>query len=487
MGSGVRVKWLCGVCGNEWFVAVGNRSAKKGTGCPPCAFARRGRHSAQPRLGQSLTERAPGLAAQWHPTKNGDVRPSQVAAHSNIKRWWQCPVCEYAWSAAPGSRMRGNGCGACAGRRPTPMKNLATCHPEVAAWWHPSKNGTLTAELVTPGECATRWWLCPHGHEWQTTVYERVSGTGCPKCSGWGTSRREQQILAELRAAEWPLDEGSRSVSVAGRPDSYRCDAVITDWGLIVEYDGWRYHKTPKQLERDRVKTAKLQRAGWLVIRIREEVEPISDSDVVVPIVKDENRVPELVIAPVLARAADLGIKLPINSADYLKNYVRDGLASSAYIPGRPPKGRSFAELQTHLLTEWHPTKNLPMAPELLTARSGFRAWWICTKCRYEWKRAVAARTGGSGCPNCAGQVTHRGNNLARQRPDLAAQWHPTRNGDLKPKDVHVGSGKRVWWLCDVCAHSWRTQPYRRSHEGTGCPKCARRGLRRRNVDRNSS
>lgn len=475
VGSAIRVKWLCAECGNEWTAAVGNRTAKQATGCPPCAFARRGRSSARPQPGRSLADLAPEIAAQWHPTENGDVRPDQVKAHSNAKRWWQCAVCHFVWNIAPAVRLRGCGCPACAGRQPTPTKNLAVCHPDVAAWWHSSRNGDVTPDRVTPGEGQPRWWQCPYGHEWQTTVSDRVRGTGCPKCSGWGTSRREQQILAELRTAGWPLQDGTNSVRVPGRRNPYRCDALIPAWKLIVEYDGWRYHKTSAQKLKDQTKTADLERAGWRVLRIREHLEPIGDHDVVVPIVKSDGQIPELIVAPVLRQAARLGLDLPMSDLAYLRDYRDRGLAPSAYIPGRPPKGLSLAEKRPVLITEWHPTKNLPMTPELLTARSGFRAWWVCVRCGYEWQRVVAARSVGQGCGQCAGQVTTASNCLAARRPDLAAQWHPTGNGALTPGDVHVGSGKRVWWLCARCGHSWRAQPYRRSREGTGCPECGRR------------
>ena len=33
--------------------------------------------------------------------------------------------------------------------------------------------------------------------------------------------------------------------------------------------------------------------------------------------------------------------------------------------------------------------------------------------------------------------------------PEVAKQWHPTLNGDLKPTDVKPGSNERVWWRCD--------------------------------------
>jgi len=43
-----------------------------------------------PKPGQSLVERFPTVAAQWHPTRNGNLRPDQVSAGSNTKAWWRC-------------------------------------------------------------------------------------------------------------------------------------------------------------------------------------------------------------------------------------------------------------------------------------------------------------------------------------------------------------------------------------------------------------
>jgi hypothetical protein len=32
----------------------------------------------------------PGLAAQWHPVKNGDLTPEDVTPGSKKKVWWLC-------------------------------------------------------------------------------------------------------------------------------------------------------------------------------------------------------------------------------------------------------------------------------------------------------------------------------------------------------------------------------------------------------------
>ncbi|QOS39366.1 hypothetical protein DYE49_02400 [Treponema rectale] len=61
-------------------------------------------------------------------------------------------------------------------------------------------------------------------------------------------------------------------------------------------------------------------------------------------------------------------------------------------------------------------------------------------------------------------------NDLATVNPKLAAQWHPTKNGNLKPTDVTIGSQVLVWWI-DEHNHGWQSTVKNRS-KGNGCPIC---------------
>jgi len=60
--------------------------------------------------------------------------------------------------------------------------------------------------------------------------------------------------------------------------------------------------------------------------------------------------------------------------------------------------------------------------------------------------------------------------NLHIVNPDLAKEWHPTRNGDLNPRNVTPGSGKKVWWIC-AQGHEWEATIYSRNR-GSGCSSC---------------
>ncbi|QCB97673.1 hypothetical protein E5206_12715 [Arthrobacter sp. PAMC25564] len=80
-----------------------------------------------------------------------------------------------------------------------------------------------------------------------------------------------------------------------------------------------------------------------------------------------------------------------------------------------------------------------------------------------------------SGCPSCRGAETRKvqKNWLADTLPEMASQWHPTRNGKLTPQDVVWDSQRTVWWRADCCGHEWQATPRDRDkYTRLRCPKC---------------
>ena len=67
-----------------------------------------------------------------------------------------------------------------------------------------------------------------------------------------------------------------------------------------------------------------------------------------------------------------------------------------------------------------------------------------------------------------------KGKSLAGINPELAKQWHTSKNGDITPNDVTSGSGEKVWWKCDKSDdHEWVASVNGRNR-GTKCPLCPR-------------
>jgi DNA-directed RNA polymerase subunit RPC12/RpoP len=122
------------------------------------------------------------------------------------------------------------------------------------------------------------------------------------------------------------------------------------------------------------------------------------------------------------------------------------------------------------LARQWHPLKNRDLTPEDVTTGSNKKVWWLCAK-SHEWKEVIASRNKGVGCPYCAGKRATKDNCLKTKNPLIASEWHPLKNGNLKPVDVVPSSNKRVWWLC-VKGHEWQVKIYDRTADNTRCPYC---------------
>ena len=126
------------------------------------------------------------------------------------------------------------------------------------------------------------------------------------------------------------------------------------------------------------------------------------------------------------------------------------------------------------LAREWHPTKNGGLTADSVTLGSNKKVWWL-GKCGHEWEAVIYKRVNGRGCPYCSGKRVLKGfNDLGTKNPELAKEWHPTKNGDLTPYDVTSGSSKKVWWL-GKCGHEWEASIVNRSRLESGCPFCRKR------------
>lgn len=65
---------------------------------------------------------------------------------------------------------------------------------------------------------------------------------------------------------------------------------------------------------------------------------------------------------------------------------------------------------------------------------------------------------------------------LANSFPELAKEWHPTKNDDMSACDVSIGSARVVWWKGN-CGHEWDTA-VRNRVRGQNCPICSGRRIR---------
>lgn len=132
---------------------------------------------------------------------------------------------------------------------------------------------------------------------------------------------------------------------------------------------------------------------------------------------------------------------------------------------------RMLADVRPELIIEWS-KRNLPLTPDSVTHGSNKMVWWK-GKCGHEWRASIKNRTiGGSGCPYCSHNAILEGfNDLASQKPELAAEWSD-RNAPLLPTQVTVFANRKAWWKCRECGNEWETLITTRS-DGSKCPYCS--------------
>lgn len=132
----------------------------------------------------------------------------------------------------------------------------------------------------------------------------------------------------------------------------------------------------------------------------------------------------------------------------------------------------SLAILYPELAVQLHPTKNT-FGSEI-TIGSEKVAWWICqNNPDHVWQMKICNRVKAkqSSCTICL--------SLAVKRPDIASQWHPTKNNGNTPWEIAASSNKKVWWQClKDKSHVWQASPNARASSKTpSCPMCLGRKL----------
>ena len=135
------------------------------------------------------------------------------------------------------------------------------------------------------------------------------------------------------------------------------------------------------------------------------------------------------------------------------------------------------------LADQWHPTMNGELTPSNFAIRSNKEVWWLCAKkcpagCLHEWKSSISNRSS-RGCPFCSKKKICEHTSLKYTHPNLAEQWHPIKNGNLKSSEISSGSNKDIWWICPItfscgCVHEWQSSPSSRSHNTGLCLYCCK-------------
>ena len=454
--------WLC-QSGHEWEANVRNRSVV-GAGCPFCS----GRRVS---VGENdLATTHPELASEWHPTKNGSILPSEVSAGMGKKYWWQCSN-GHEWDQTLNHRSRlGAGCPVCSNRRIVlGVNDFATRFPEHKEKWHPTKNGTTEFSSLSLGRPKMYWWLCDEGHAYKSSPMNLVKGRRCGVCA----NRQVELGVNDLTtthpqiASQWDYEKNgglypTQVIATSSRPLWWRCN-VGHSWRATGE--------------------ARVASSGCPICGNKTRTPVVGQNDLATThpeiarmwhISKNGSITPEMVFAG--AREARWWTCEKGHEFRATGSSLAEGAGCGVCANRQVQVGiNDMASTHPELARQWHPVKNLPLTPESVIGSHSGQLWWICDS-GHEFVSRGQKRASGTGCPVCQNQKLLTGyNDLETVNPDLAEDWHPTKNGELVPSLVICGGHRKYWWICKE-GHEWRTEITGRL-AGTGCPSCAKSGF----------
>lgn len=460
------VWWLCNKK-HEWQSSVSNLA--RGRRCPFCARKRISRDS-------SFAALHPAAAALWHPTRNLKFTPETLGPKSNKVVWWVCPK-GHEWQAKVEHLGRGCGCPYCSGHRVCADNNLGFLMPDVALRWHPTQNGTLTPFDVVPGSDKNVWWLCGKGHVWRARVASMTKerGIGCKLCQAEAASERNRKrgitnsgSLADTfpnLAAEWHQTRNGRWTPHDVSPKSGK-----RIWWICQRGHEWATRVITRTRQETGCpecspQTSKLEirllcelRALFRNVEWRKRIEG-HECDILLP---DYRTVIELDGYPWHDKK---------ESRDRAKNAALHGQGLTVLRVRDERLGRIqssdllFSPRANSLqITETVVSHLLRLLPVRVDERSACEAYVkaACLVADDEYRRMIAL------LPSPPPE-----DSLATLRPDIAAQWHPTKNDPLEPRMFSLGSNKKIWWRCGE-GHDWRATVVERT-KGRGCPICSRK------------
>ena len=450
-GSGKKVWWICSK-GHEWQAAINGRV--RGNGCPYCSnkYLLQGFND--------LATKKPELINEWDYDKN-TILPSQIKYCSPEFAWWKCKL-GHSYNMRIYSRTGKSECGCpyCsipAKRVLKGFNDLQSKYPDLAKEWHPTKNGNLSPDSVLCGSAKKVWWIGKCGHEYEQGIVNRVNGGNCPYCS-------HQKLLAGFNdfattnpelLNEWDYDKNSFLPSEIG------CGSKKKVWWKCPfghSYQSYPYsrcgstHSGCPICDKENHTSFPEQALYYYIKKLYPDA-----------INSDRNAIGmELDIY-----IPSLNIAMEYDGCNWHKNNKFEHKKNKACLNNNILLIR-IREEGLELFDDCYcVVRNNLRIEQSLSIVIKEVLLYIDDKLTID----VDVERDASAIYNSYISI-RKAQSLLNTYPELALEWHPTKNVNLTADMIAPLSSKKVWWL-GKCGHEWQMSVQDRTNQGCGCPICA--------------
>ena len=476
-GMGISIWWKCSKCNHEWKTRVNHRT-KDGNNCPVCS--RKEKYNKMLEEKGSLAFNYPELLDEWDYNKN-DVDPNTILGGSNSSAWWICKKCGHECKAIIAQRVKKNtGCPKCGQEqgKQTLLNNLilekgslAETNPELVKEWNVEKNKNLMPHMVMEKSPKKVWWICSKcGYEWQMSLYNRSKGGYCPRCL-----RIEQSI--------------AQSTPIIGVNDllSQKPD-LCKEW-----------HPTKNETTPDNITVSSNKKVWWLGKCGHEWRATVGSrsSGRGCPVCLKEYKIsyPEKIIYFYLKRT--------LHNLEVFENYHPEFLKQKEYDIAIPSI-RIGIEYDGY---NWHKSVQKDQEKDIISRNNNYTIIRIrekkceiydssSIKIYYDEKDNNNLKEVILKILEMVSKITHmdynldfnlerdnisilellemnkKENSIANLFPNVIKEWHPIKNGTLKPEYISAHTHKKMWWVCSK-GHEYQMVVKHKTEDNCGCPICS--------------
>ena len=433
---------------------------RKNSYCGKCG--RDGKYIREASEDNCLSALFPEIAKEWHPTKNGKLKPSEITAGSNKKIWWQCKK-KHIWQASPATRQR-SGCKKCTGKGISYMEirlftELILLFKDIK-WSYQYKG--YQADLFIPNlnlaiEIDGYYW-----HRKENRKKFDIKKNQFFKKNNINLIRVRENGLSLLNTKN---DYNTKFF--------YNSKIVVDELleKIVLFVDSKNIHKSINNYKKLRTfhnNNSFRKICANLPAPIFEnsleykhkEISEEWDYSKNFPLIPSMFKSSSNLLISWKCKKNNHSFKATIGNRTILKR-------GCPFCAGRyATKDNNLKKTHKNLIKEWHPQLNGELKPEQFTPVSGQYVWWICSK-GHAYRKTIARRVKQKA--NCPCKLIEQ-DYTPLIFPLIRKEFNKDKN-ILDLSEYRIDDKRNVWWKCKK-NHEYKKSIFRRTFYMERCPEC---------------
>ena len=385
-------------------------------------------------------------AKYWHETKNNNVKPRDIFKCSGKKYWFKCPDkdCNHNFKMSPNKITSNNRwCPYCSNHKLCDDNDCSICYNKSFAshkkskYWHPTKNGNVKPRDIFKGTHDKYWFKCPNkdcNHDFEIGICHITSkdNSWCQYCC----------IPVKMMCKfNFPFKDCNFCYN-----NSFASHEKAKYWHPTKNGD-----ITPRDIFKG------TDKKYWFKCPTCKH-----DFEKVLNKITSNNR-----WCPYCSNQKLCEFNFPLKDCSICYN-------------------KSFA---SHKKAEyWHPTKNGDITPRDIFKGTDKKYWFKCPNkdCNHDFEMIIfcITRINNTWCPYCCNPSKKKCEfnfpfkdcnfcyNKTFASHKKAEYWHPTKNGDITPRDIFKGTHKKYWFKCNKGCDDFEMQIHNITSHNRWCPSC---------------